>query len=47
MQTQKLMKPRLGFMSMKTASATLRGFEAMNALRKEQAALRQYRAYTI
>ena len=32
-------KPTLGFKSMKTAYATIRGFEVMHALRKRQAKL--------
>ncbi|ACM28735.1 transposase [Rhizobium rhizogenes K84] len=39
---KRLIKPTLGFKSMKTAYATLKGFEVMNALRKGQAALWQY-----
>ena len=34
---KRLIKPTLGFKSMKTACATIRGFEAMRALRKKQA----------
>ncbi|MYG64823.1 MAG: hypothetical protein F4158_09820, partial [Synechococcus sp. SB0675_bin_7] len=33
----RLIKPTLGFKSMKTACATSKGFEAMRALRKRQA----------
>jgi IS6 family transposase len=36
---KRLIKPTLGFKSMKTAYATLKGFEVMHALRKGQAAL--------
>lgn len=39
---KRLIKPTLGFKSMKTAYATLKGFEVMHALRKGQAALWQY-----
>ena len=34
---KRLIKPALGFKSMKTACATIKGFEAMRALRKKQA----------
>ena len=34
---KRLIKPTLGFKSMKTACATIKGFEAMRALRKKQA----------
>ena len=34
---KRLIKPTLGFQSMKTAYATLKGFEAMRAIRKHQA----------
>ena len=34
---KRLIKPTLGFKSMKTAYATIKGFEAMRALRKKQA----------
>jgi len=36
---KRLIKPTLGFKSMKTAYATLKGFEVMHALRKGQANL--------
>jgi transposase-like protein len=39
---KQLIKPALGFKSMKTAYATLKGFEVMNALRKGQAVLWRY-----
>lgn len=39
---KRLIKPTLGFKSMKTAYATLKGFEVMNALRKGQAAPWRY-----
>lgn len=39
---KQLIKPVREFKSMKTAYATIKGFEAMNALRKGQAALWQY-----
>jgi transposase, IS6 family len=39
---KRLAKPTLGFKSMKTAYATLKGFEVMNALRKGQAAPWRY-----
>jgi transposase, IS6 family len=35
---KRLIKPTLGFKSMKTAYATLKGFEVMHSLRKGQAA---------
>ena len=39
---KRLIKPTLGFQSMKTAYATLKGFEVMHALKKGQAAPWQY-----
>jgi transposase, IS6 family len=36
---KRLIKPTLGFKSMKTAYATIRGFEVMHAFRKGQAKL--------
>ena len=39
---KQLIKPVRGFKSMKTAYATIKGFEVMHALRKGQAALFQY-----
>jgi IS6 family transposase len=39
---KQLIKPVRGFKSMKTAYATIKGFEVMHALRKGQAALWQY-----
>ena len=39
---KRLIKPTLGFQSMKTAYATLKGFEVMHALKKGQAELWQY-----
>ncbi|GGO84484.1 hypothetical protein GCM10011348_30850 [Marinobacterium nitratireducens] len=35
---KRLIKPTLGFKSMKTAYATIKGFEVMRALKKRQAA---------
>ncbi len=40
---ERLIKPTLGFTSMKTADATIKGFEAMRALRKKQASAFQLR----
>ena len=37
--TPRLIRPTLGFKPLKTAYATLKGFEVMNALRKGQADL--------
>ena len=34
---KRLIKPTLGFKSMKTAYATIKGFEAMRAIKKKQA----------
>ena len=39
---KRLIKPTLGFKSMKTAYATLKGFEVMHALKKGQAKPWQY-----
>ena len=39
---KRVIRPTLGFKSMKTANATLKGFEVMRALKKGQAALWQY-----
>lgn len=39
---QQLLKPVRGFKSLKTAYATIKGFEVMHALRKGQAAIFQY-----
>ena len=39
---KRVIRPTLGFKSMKTAYATLKGFEVMRALKKGQAALWQY-----
>ena len=39
---KRLVKPTLGFKSMKTAYATLKGFEVMRALKKGQASAFQY-----
>ena len=39
---KQLIKPVRGFKSMKTAYATIKGFEVMHALRKGQAAIFQY-----
>ncbi len=39
---KQLIKPVRGFKSLKTAYATIKGFEVMHALRKGQAALWQY-----
>ena len=39
---KRVIRPTLGFRTMKTAYATLRGFEVMRALKKGQAALWQY-----
>lgn len=39
---KRVIRPTLGFKSMKTAYATLKGFEVMRALKKRQAALWQY-----
>jgi len=39
---KRLIKPTLGFKSMKTAYATLKGFEVMHALKKGQAKIWQY-----
>ena len=40
---KRLIKPTLGFKSMKTACATIKGFEAMCALRKKQASAFQHK----
>ena len=39
---KQLIKPVRGFKTLKTAYAAIKGFEVMHALRKGQAALRQY-----
>ena len=39
---KRLIKPTLGFQSMKTAYATIKGFETMRALRKKQASAFQF-----
>ena len=39
---KRLIKPTLGFKSMKTAYATIKGFEVMRALKKGQAKIWQY-----
>ena len=38
-QLKRLIRPTLGFKSMRTARATIKGFEVMRALRKNQAAI--------
>ena len=41
---KRLIKPTLGFQSLRTAFATLKGFEVMRALKKGQGSLFRYRS---